>query len=194
MREYSRVLSFLTQHLGLRPLSRLLVHPVKLEPFHPDGCNGFSSFGEYLISLFYLSVMIAATVWLALWKGYLGVENLAITWMAGAAGVSVIPLILIAPLIRCTRRIAAARLERVRPVQSVLERELAAIENETVRPEDVAGFGERVRRLRETQSAASSLYPSNVFPFKPRVAGTLSATYVLQLALFVREAYSTLFS
>lgn len=179
---------------GLQAVSRLLVHPVRLEPFHPDGCNGFSMFGDYLISLFYLSAMIAATAWLALWKGYLGVENLAITWLAGAAGVSVIPVILIAPLIRCTRRIAAARLERLHVMQMVLERELAGIEGDALPTADAADFGERVRKLRDSQAAAALLYPSNVFPFKPRVAGTLSATYILQLALFVREAYAKLFA
>ena len=179
---------------GLQALSRLLVHPVRLEPFHPDGCNGFAKFGDYLISLFFLSVMIAATAWLGLWKGYLGVEQLAITWIAGASGVFVIPVILIAPLIRCTRRISAARLERLCLVQGVFEQELTRIEADAVQAVDAGALGERVRRLRDTQVAAALLYPSNVFPFKPKVAGTLSATYILQVVLFAREAYAKLFS
>lgn len=176
---------------GLGALSALLKHPVQLKPLHPDGCNGFAKFGDYLISLFLLSIMIAATAWLCLWKGYLGVEHLAITWIAGASGILVIPIILITPLVRCTRGIAAARLERMCDVTAVFDLELKRIEADSVTA-DPQSLGERVRRLRDTQAAAIALYPSNVFPFKPKVAGTLSATYVLQVVLFLREAYDKL--
>ncbi len=177
--------------LGLEALSGLLRYPVRLEPFHPDGCNGFAKFGDYLIALFLLSVMIAATAWLCLWKGYLGVERLAITWIAGSAGILVIPIILITPLVRCTRRIAAARLERMCSVQAVFEDELKRIEADSATADPVS-LSDRVRRLYDTQTAVAALYPSNVFPFKPKVAGTLSATYILQVVLFLREAYTKL--
>jgi hypothetical protein len=77
---------------GLRALSRLLAHPVRLAPFHPDGCNGFANFGDYLIP-FVLSVMIAATAWLS--EGLSGVEN----YVTGspASGIR-IPVILITSL------------------------------------------------------------------------------------------------
>jgi hypothetical protein len=65
--------------------------------------------------------------------------------------------------------------------------------NPTLQVIDLA-LGDRVRRLRDTQVAAALLYPSNTFPFKPKVAGTLSATYILQVTLFAREAYAKLFS
>jgi hypothetical protein len=176
---------------GLGGLSDLLKHPVQLEPFHPDGCNGFAKLGDYLITLFVLSVMIAATAWLCLWKGYLGVERLAITWIAGSGGILVIPIILITPLVRCTRRIAAARLARMRDVQAVFEKELAGIEADATIT-DAQSLSERVRRLHDAQAAVAALYPSNIFPFKPKVAGTLSATYLLQVVLFLREAYNKL--
>jgi hypothetical protein len=178
---------------GIASLSRLLKKPLRLQPFHPDGCNGFAKLGNYLMTLLLLSIVIAATAWLCLHRGYLGVEKLAITWLAGASGIIAIPIILITPLVRCTIGISKARLQRLDAVRRPLEEELEKIEHEAATEHHSTKLAERVQSLRETRAAAASLYPSNIFPFKGKVAGTLSATYVLQVALFLKEAYTKLF-
>jgi hypothetical protein len=79
----------------------------------------------------------------------------------------------------------------MRDVQAVFEKELAGIEADATIT-DAQSLSERVRRLHDAQAAVAALYPSNIFPFKPKVAGTLSATYLLQVVLFLREAYNKL--
>lgn len=178
--------------LGLRAFARILRFPVKLRPFHPDGCNGFGKFGNYLLLLFFLSLTIAATVWLCLWQGYLGVENLFITWLAGALGLLSIPLILISPLVRCTLQISRARNDRLNKFKKTLGIELENLEEKVLQADESTSFEDDLKRIKDCHSSAKELYPSNVFPFKPKIAGTVSIGYIVQVVLFILEAIDRL--
>jgi len=178
--------------VALRTVARLFSHPVTLRPFHSDGCNGFGRFGDYLMILFFLSVTIAASIWITFWGGYLGIERFVVTWIVGAGVLLAIPLILITPLVRCTVQIGRARQARLHRIEAVLDRALLGIERRVAEDEDGVAIRDEMRRLSETRKAVSEVYGSNNFPFKPRIAGTLSVGYLVQVALIAKEAVKKL--
>lgn len=174
--------------IGLQLIAALFRRPVVLRPFHPDGCNGFAVFGDFLILLFFLSVVVAGSVSITFFGGYLGVEEFVGTWIVGAAILTMIPLVLIVPLIRCTIQISRAKHARLAKVEALLHRGLVQIEeglSETSDPRELKASLEQLLHTRDTMAA---VYGSNNFPFKPKIVGFVSATYVMQVVLLAREA------
>jgi hypothetical protein len=184
-------LAILRLALGLRALSRLFAHPVRLRPLHADGCNGFAVFGDYLVLLFFCAVAIAVTVWTPLYSRYLGVERHASIWLIGGFAMSAIPIILIWPLAACTLRISRARAERLASLEQVLHDALGKLES-NLQLYDPKSLGDALSNIANARNALSEIFPANIFPFKPRIAGLLSASYGLQLVVFVQKAFETL--
>ncbi len=174
--------------VGLSTISRLLAYPLNLQPFHHDGCNGFGRFGAYLILLFALSVMMATSTWITFWGGYLGIERFVASWFMGAGVVLAIPLILIAPLVRCTVQISRARRRRLAGLQKVMERRLLDIESRVTAAGYTGVLRQEMQNLLDTRKAIAEVYGSNNFPFKLKVAGSLSLGYLIQVALIVKQA------
>lgn len=175
--------------VGVAAISRLLRYPVHVQPLHPDECNGFGDFGEYLTLLGGLALCMAGALWVTFWGGYLGVEQFVTTWAGGIFCVVLMPFIVIIPLVRLTIQIGKARDRRTAPAIDALHHGLEELE---------AGFREgaappkalarELRDLARTHRAINSLYPGNTFPFKPKIAGTLSAGYLVQVVFFIRRA------
>lgn len=176
--------------VALQTVSRLLRYPVTLRPLHPDGCNGFAPFGDFLIFLFFLSITIATSISITFWGGYLGVEVFLGTWIVGASILLAIPLILITPLVRCTLQIARARQARLVRVEAVLNKALLEIEDWISDGGDPGALREKLEHLIHARTTITDLYGSYNFPFKPRIAGALSLSYLLQVAFLIREAIS----
>jgi len=173
--------------VGLHVLSRLFLGPVRLRPFSTDGCNGFGRVGDYFLLLFALSLVVGGAVWITFGLGYLGVERFVVTWIGGAFGLATIPLILILPLTRLTRRISEARDERFLPIEGVLHRKLEQLERVIGSVNIEREFVDEVESLVKVRDALFSVYPSNTFPFRPRIAGILTASYLIQVVLFLKE-------
>lgn len=174
--------------VGLQVISEMFKYPVTLRPFHPDGCNGFAVFGDFLIVLFLLSVALAMSISITIFGGYLGVEDFVGTWVIGTGILATIPLILITPLVRCTIQIGRAKHDRLARVEAILNKALQDIENDisdTYDPETLTG---RVEHLLKAKKAMSHVYGPYNFPFKPRLVGALSVTYAIQVVLIMREA------
>jgi hypothetical protein len=184
-------LAILRLALGLRCLSRLFAYPVRLRPLHSDGCNGFAVFGNYLVLLFFCAVAVAITVWVPLYCKYLGIERYASIWLIGGFAMSAIPIILIWPLAACTLRISKARAKRLDSIEKVLHDALDKIEND-VHAHDTKALSSALSDIANARRAMSEIFPPNIFPFKPKIAGLLSASYGLQLVVFVQKALETL--
>jgi hypothetical protein len=166
----------------------LFKHPITLRPFHPDGCNGFAVFGDFLILLFFLSLAVAASISITFMGGYLGVEEFIGTWVIGAGVLAMVPLILIAPLVACTIQIGRAKQIRLFRVEALLNKALRKIEEGISEDSDPRELKAEIDQLLQAKKAIVAVYGPYNFPFKPRVVGTLSVTYLLQVALLVREA------
>jgi hypothetical protein len=179
--------------IATRGLARLFRYPVSLQPLHSDECNGFGFFGRYLVLLFWCAAAIAAVVWIAVGSGYLQLETLPALWLTSAAVILAIPVFLIWPLLACTRRIGDARAARVAPLEAALGAALVAFEAEAVRRgRQIGELSDALQRFASARDAITRVFPTNPFPFKPRLIGTLSAGYVVQFALFVKKVVEAL--
>jgi hypothetical protein len=175
--------------VGLRLISDLFRHPVVLRPLHADRCNGFGVFGDFLILLFFLSVTVAAAVLITFVGGYVGIESFAATWLVGASVMLMIPLILIEPLVRCTSQIRRAKEKRLRRIDNVLDIWLRSLESNVTKQSNPEELKARLEYLLQTRRTVTAVYGAYNFPFKPRIVGALSLTYVLQVAVLAREAF-----
>jgi hypothetical protein len=154
----------------------LFRHPVRLRPLHSDECNGFGIFGEYLVLLFSCAIAIAATVWVAVGSEYLHLDRLPGVWVTSAIVILAIPVFFIFPLLTCTTQIRAARAARVGPLESALEVALGAFETEAAKngPE-LAPLSDGLERFAKAREAIARVFPTNPFPFRPKLIGTLRA-------------------
>ena len=177
--------------VGLNALSRIFRHPVRLRPFHPDECNGFGAFGNYLLTLLLLSVLIAAALWITFWGGYLGVEKFVITWIGGLLAMVAIPVMTLGPLVRLTKQIADARRASLGRVELLLHERLQEVETDVAAGCDYEDMSRDIEHLVTMRRAMSELYPGNIFPFRPPIAGTLSIAYGVQVVVFINRALGT---
>jgi hypothetical protein len=179
--------------VATRGLARLFLYPVNLQPLHSDECNGFGFFGRYLVLLFWCAAAIAAVVWIAVGSGYLQLDTLPAAWLTSAAIILAIPVFLIWPLLACTRRIGAARTARVAPLEAALGSALVAFEAEAANPgKQIGQLSDALEKFASARDAIARVFPTNPFPFKPKLIGTLSAGYVVQTALFVKKVIEAL--
>ena len=190
---YFGSVSIISLAFGLWGLATLFRFPVSLRPLHSDECNGFGTFGEYLVLLFFCAIAIAATVWIAVGSEYLHLELLPGVWLTSAIVILAIPVFFILPLLTCTTQIRVARASRVGHIESSLEVALTEFETKTrEKKPELLPLSEGLERFAKAREAIARVFPTNPFPFRPRLIGTLSAGYVLQLGLFVKKVVEAL--
>lgn len=188
---YVGALSIVRLTVGLRMLSRLLSHPVRLIPLHSDECNGFAVLGDYLMLLVLCALMVAATVWITVESQYPNVERHLWVLLAEGLVMGAIPVFLLWPFVACTVQIARARAARVKVFDDALEGELRTIED-TIRADAVARWSDALERVARARKAVAEVFPLNPFPFRPRLIGALSVTYVVQAAFFLERVAAIL--
>lgn len=177
---------------GLNSISTVFEHPISLRPFHPDGCNGLKPVGNYIIFLFCLCLAMAVAIWITLGLGYLHIQDLLATWIVALGAILVVPLILIKPLVRITGQVRTARFEKLSAIDQRLQGLLADFEKHLSDSADAIVWRKSLSDLLEARHAMNDIYSTNIFPFSPRVAGTLSVSYIFQAALFVHQVLEKL--
>jgi hypothetical protein len=177
---------------GQECIAHLLNHPVKLHPFHPDGCNGFSHLGNYLILLFCVCIDGGMATWLTIRRGYLGIQNFPGIWVLALGFLICVPIILIHPLFRATYQIRKAQLARLATVEQLLQPILDKIEQQLPGSETRTELNEELKSLRDLHQIASDIYETSVFPFNVKIGSTLGVGYALQVLAVVKEIYDKL--
>ncbi len=99
---------------GSLMLARLMRRPVRLRPFHQDGCNGLAPLGRQIFLLWWVAFFGGVAIYITLQFGYLKVEENPVIWLLAAFGSLAIPTIAIIPLyasLQATRKVQSANLE-----------------------------------------------------------------------------------
>jgi hypothetical protein len=177
---------------GLNSISAIFEHPISLRPFHPDGCNGLKQVGNYIIFLFCLCLAMAVAIWITLGLGYLHIQDLLATWIVALGAILVVPLILIKPLVRITGQVRTARFQKLSAIDQRLQGLLADFEKHLADSADAIVWRKSLSDLLEARHAMNDVYSTNIFPFSPRIAGTLSASYLIQAVLFLHQVLEQL--
>lgn len=168
-------------------IGRLVSNGVHLRPFHPDGCNGFGKLGNLLLLLLLMCVFCAAAAWIAIWHGYLGIQDFPGIWLAALGIVIFLPIIVIYPLVHVSTEVRKAQLLRLAPIEQVLNSQLRGIEDGLGERDAVGAKLENMKGVQDSHLLAKGIYETSVFPFNRKVASVLSVGYILQAAALAGE-------
>ncbi len=177
---------------GQECIAGVLHHPVRLHPFHPDGCNGFSVLGNYLILLFCVCLDGGMATYIVIRLGYLGIQNFPGTWLFAVVFLVSVPFIIIHPLFRATFQIRQAQLRRLATVERLLQPILDRLDQQPPDAETRAALNEELKSLRDLHQLASDIYETSVFPFNVKIGSTLGIGYLLQVFGVAKEIFEKL--
>jgi hypothetical protein len=174
---------------GSLMLARIMRLPVRLRPFHHDGCNGLAPLGRQIFLLWWVAAAGGLAIFITLQFGYLGVQKNPIIWLLAALGTLAIPAIAIIPLY--------ASLQAVRKVQSASLRCLGRLLNDKINTADAAvrnGKASTARNILSEMGHVQGIFDiykeTNVWPFNTRALTIIVGATLLQFALTFHEIYS----
>ena len=173
-------------------VGRLVSHGVRLRPFHPDGCNGFSKLGNLLLLLLLLCACCVTATWITIHHGYLKIEDFPGIWLAALGIVVFVPVIVIQPLVHVSTEIRRAQLLRLAPVESLLNPLLKQTEDQLSNPGMRSAKLDEMKTIRDLHLTAKDIYETNVFPFNRKVASALSIGYIAQAVALASEIFGKL--
>lgn len=178
--------------IGFYVISFLFKHPIKLLPFHPDGCNGLRRFGDYLMLILFISIIIVGAILIIFTRGYLGIEQNPFTWIGAVFGVMIIPLILIMPLCRCVQRIKEARSKEFNTYEKCFQASLHELDVSIKDGNPQKTIYKKIQDLRDAQKIIKEIYGSNIYPFNLKIAGGFVILNLLQIILLIFESIKKL--
>lgn len=157
--------------IGLDVISFLLEHPIKLLPFHSDGCNGLREFWKYMRLILYISIIIVFAISITFNRGYLGIEEIPFTWIGALFGVIIIPFMLVMPPYRCIIQLRKAKLRVYATYEKHFQLSLEELEVYKKKASMHGNVYKEIQEIRGAQKAVKEIYDSNIFPFNFKIVG-----------------------
>lgn len=174
--------------MGSVMLARIIRFPLKLRPFHPDGCNGLAPLGRQIINLWLFALVLAFAIYVTLSFGYLGVEKTVTVWVLALMGTLMIPALAVFPLLAALKSIHEARRGRLAHFESVLHNLLDEVEQASVE----RNYGqaiESVTRMKDIEAAHTIINTANVWPFNPRALMSILVVNAVQIVLTLDQLF-----
>lgn len=161
-------------------------HPLKLRPFHPDGCNGLTPFGHQVLFLWLVALALIFSIYVTLKFGYLDVEKTVVVWIIAVFGTLVIPALAIFPLIASLLSIQNARLDRMSGLENILE----SLLDQTLeyvkqgRSTEALATEEKMNKIKSMREV---IHSANIWPFNSKMLVGVFLVNVIQVILTANE-------
>ena len=177
--------------VGSLLLARLMSYPLKLRPFHSDGCNGLAPLGYQIVLLWLFALALAMAIYVTLKFGYLGIESTFVVWVIAALGTITIPTLAILPLMASLKSIQEARLDRLAGFEYLLE-DLLDKTLDAVKSGHCEDALKSVGQMNGIQSAHEVINAANVWPFNPKALAGILLVNVIQVIFTAHELINLL--
>lgn len=175
---------------GSMMLAGLFKQGLHLRPFHADGCNGLRPVGSLIFFLWVFALVLAASIFVAMGVGYLGLEQTPLAWALALFAMLTIPFAAIVPLHACVNAILRARTTELGRLEPLLDAQYRTSLLALNKSQNDTKAG--VERYSTAQAMHTTLKDMNIWPFDPRALSVVVLAYAAQVLITLHEFVGSL--